>query len=149
MFDRRDMSYNKNGIYSLEMRINGSLMCAMEMDRMDFEDSKKIKELIDYRNYRNQKQTFKAIRSSDGRGYFYRLLQCRFFHLKKADPIKSNSKSATGPRIRPIFPFADGSAPQKMSEQKPNHFPTSTTDMPLSKAVFTFQKHFSPLYTPV
>ena len=48
LFDRQDLSYNKNGIYSAKVRSNGVEKFFYKMDRMTFDDSKYINLLIDY-----------------------------------------------------------------------------------------------------
>ena len=151
MFDRQDMSYNKNGIYSLEMRINGSLMCAMEMDRMDFEDSKKIKELIDYRNYRNQKQTFlKLYDPQTVEATFIDYYNAASFSFEEGKSYKIEFKiSDWAKNTTYISFFADGGAPQKVSDQKPNHLPdldyryaSEQSSIYIPKKAF-----FTPVYT--
>ena len=48
LFDRQDLTYNKNGIYSVKVRSNGVEKFFYKMDRMTFDDSKYINLLIDY-----------------------------------------------------------------------------------------------------
>lgn len=151
MFDRQDMSYNKNGIYKLEMRINGSLMCAMEMDRMDFEDSKKIKEIIDYRNYRNQRQTFlKLFDPQTVEATFIDYYNAATFSFEEGKSYKIEFKiSDWAKNTTYISFFADGSAPPKFSDQKPNHLPnldyryaSDRNSIYIPKKAF-----FTPVYT--
>lgn len=151
MFDRQDMSYNKNGIYKLEMRINGSLMCAMEMDRMDFEDSKKIKEIIDYRNYRNQRQTFlKLYDPQTVEATFIDYYNAATFSFEEGKSYKIEFKiSDWAKNTTYISFFADGSAPPKFSDQKPNHLPnldyryaSDRNSIYIPKKAF-----FTPVYT--
>ena len=49
LFDRQNQSYNKNGVYSASVRLNGIEYFSYQMDRMSFNDSKYINVLIDYR----------------------------------------------------------------------------------------------------
>ena len=51
LFDRQDLSYNKNGIYSAVVRLNGIPQFEMKMDELSFNDSKFINLLIDYKEY--------------------------------------------------------------------------------------------------
>ena len=51
LFDRQDLTYNKNGIYSVKVRSNGVEKFFYKMDRMTFDDSKYINLLIDYKNW--------------------------------------------------------------------------------------------------
>lgn len=48
LFDRQDLTYNKNGIYSVRVRLNGEEKFFYKMDRMTFDDSKYINLIIDY-----------------------------------------------------------------------------------------------------
>lgn len=101
MFDRQDRSYNKNGVYQLELRVNGSLLSRFQLDRMSFGDSKKIKELIDYRLYRLQRKTF----------------------LKLYDP-QSISATFMEHKSLSLFNFEDGNSYKvdlKISDHSANH----------------------------
>lgn len=51
MYDRQDLSYNKNGIYKVLVRLNGKEMIQYTFDRISFDDSKYISTLIDYKTY--------------------------------------------------------------------------------------------------
>ncbi len=51
LFDRQSNSYNKNGIYSATVWLNGIEQFSYQMDRMSFDDSKYINLLIDYKEY--------------------------------------------------------------------------------------------------
>lgn len=48
LFDRQNRSYNKNGIYSASVRLNGIEYFSYQMDRMSFTDAKYINVMIDY-----------------------------------------------------------------------------------------------------
>lgn len=55
-FDQQDAALNKNGIYKMEMRVNGKTFYAHKMETFSFEESKFINLLIDYpyRYYHNK-----------------------------------------------------------------------------------------------
>lgn len=55
LFDRQDLSYNRNGIYHAEVIVNGSLIFSYTFDKIDFRDGKKINALIDYTTYRDER----------------------------------------------------------------------------------------------
>ena len=55
LFDRQDMSYNRNGIYRAEVLVNGSSIFSYTFDKIDFRDGKKINALIDYATYRDER----------------------------------------------------------------------------------------------
>ena len=56
LFDRQDLSYNKNGIYKAIIRLNGIPQFEMKMDRISFNDSKYINLLIDYKEWTQKKR---------------------------------------------------------------------------------------------
>ena len=56
LFDRQDLSYNKNGIYKAKVRLNGIPQFEMKMDEISFNDSKYINLLIDYKEYAQKKR---------------------------------------------------------------------------------------------
>ena len=55
LFDRQDMSYNRNGIYRAEVLINGHSVFSYTFDKIDFNDGKKIDALIDFATYRDER----------------------------------------------------------------------------------------------
>ncbi|CAM1346762.1 M23 family metallopeptidase [Tenacibaculum insulae] len=52
VFDRLDEALNKNGIYSLEMKVNGSRFYYHDVETFSFAESKYINLLIDYKHYK-------------------------------------------------------------------------------------------------
>lgn len=54
MYDRQDLSYNKNGIYKITVRLNGKEIIQYTMNRISFDDGKYINTLIDYAAYVNE-----------------------------------------------------------------------------------------------
>ncbi|MDA0985072.1 MAG: M23 family metallopeptidase, partial [Bacteroidetes bacterium] len=55
LFDRQDLSYNKNEIYKAKIRLNGVLQYEIEMNEISFNDSKYINLLIDYKEWAQNK----------------------------------------------------------------------------------------------
>ncbi|WP_205618013.1 M23 family metallopeptidase [Tenacibaculum ovolyticum] len=55
VFDRLSEALNKNGIYSLEMRVNGSTVYYHDVETFSFAESKYINLLIDYKHYKTYK----------------------------------------------------------------------------------------------
>ena len=51
MYDQQDLSYNKNGVYQVAVRLNGKEMIQYTFDKISFEDGKFISTLIDYKTY--------------------------------------------------------------------------------------------------
>lgn len=56
LFDRQDLSYNKNGVYNAVVRLNGVPQFEYKMDQMSFKDSNYINLLIDYKEYAQKKK---------------------------------------------------------------------------------------------
>jgi len=55
-FDRQNLSYNKNGIYSVSVRLNGVEHFSYQMDQISFDDSKYINLMIDYEELKEKKR---------------------------------------------------------------------------------------------
>ncbi len=55
VFDRLNGALNKNGIYSLEMKVNGQQVYYHDVETFSFAESKYINLLIDYEHYKNYK----------------------------------------------------------------------------------------------
>ena len=55
LFDRQDLSYNRNGIYKAAVKVNGEERFSYTFDKIDFRDGKKIDALIDYPTYREER----------------------------------------------------------------------------------------------
>lgn len=51
LFDRQDLSYNRNGVYKASIFVNGTAYFSYQFDKIDFRDGKKIDALIDYSTY--------------------------------------------------------------------------------------------------
>ena len=54
-FDRQDRSYSKNGVYSLDFKINNNPIFYYKMDRLSFNDRKHLKLLIDYNKWSTER----------------------------------------------------------------------------------------------
>ena len=52
-YDQLDGAYNKNGLYSLEMKVNGTTVHKFNAETFSFSESKYINLLIDYDRYKN------------------------------------------------------------------------------------------------
>ncbi len=57
-FDRQDDAMNRNGIYSLEMHVNGQRVYYHDVETFSFAESKYINLLIDYEHYGKYKNKF-------------------------------------------------------------------------------------------
>ncbi|CAM1367221.1 Peptidase family M23 [Tenacibaculum sediminilitoris] len=64
VFDRLNAALNKNGIYSLEMKVNGKRVYYHDVETFSFAESKYINLLIDYKHYKKYRsklqRTYKA-----------------------------------------------------------------------------------------
>ena len=63
-FDRQDLAANKNGVFSVQQRVNGKVYTEFDFDSFSFSESRYINTLIDYayfgRNRKRIQQCFKA-----------------------------------------------------------------------------------------
>lgn len=57
-FDKLNGANNKNGLYSLEMKVNGSTIYYHDVETFSFSETKFINLLIDYKHYRKFKRRF-------------------------------------------------------------------------------------------
>ena len=85
MFDRQDLSYNKNGIYSMVVNVNGKLTFKYKFDEIDFNDSKYISLIIDYKNFKeNQYRIQKLFRPKTAKFSFMdNALERGFFNVEE------------------------------------------------------------------
>ena len=51
MFDRQDNSYSRNGVYSIKVFVNGKIISHYKFDKLIINESKKLYQVIDYKNY--------------------------------------------------------------------------------------------------
>ena len=51
MFDRQDYSYSRNGVYSTKVFVNGKIISHYKFDKLVINESKKLYQVIDYKNY--------------------------------------------------------------------------------------------------
>ena len=61
LFDRQDLSYNRNGIYKASLWVNGSKRFSYVFDSIDFQDGKKIDALIDYPTYKKERRRIQKL----------------------------------------------------------------------------------------
>ena len=71
LFDRQDQSYNRNGVYSVELYVNGTKRFGYTFDRIDFSDGKKIDALIDYATYREERRRIQKLFNDYGVDYSF------------------------------------------------------------------------------
>jgi len=71
LFDRQDLSYNRNGIYNATLKINGTTRFSYTFDRIDFKDGKKIDALIDYATYKEERIRIQKLFRNLGVGYSF------------------------------------------------------------------------------
>ena len=85
MFDRQDLSYNKNGIYSMAVNVNGKPTFKYKFDEIDFNDSKYISLIIDYKNFKeNQYRIQKLFRPKTAKFSFMdTALERGFFNVEE------------------------------------------------------------------
>ena len=61
MFDRQNLSYNRNGIYKARIQMNGVTQIEYDFDRIRFEDSKFINLFIDYKTLKKRRVTVQRL----------------------------------------------------------------------------------------
>jgi len=85
MFDRQDLSYNKNGIYSMVVNVNGKPTFKYKFDEIDYNDSKYISLIIDYKNFKeNQYRIQKLFRPKTAKFSFIdTALERGFFNVEE------------------------------------------------------------------
>ena len=68
MFDRQDLSYSRNGVYSTKVIVNGKLISHYEFDQLIIDESKKLYNVIDYKNYVQKRlKIFKLFYAEDNK----------------------------------------------------------------------------------
>ena len=65
-YDRHDNSYNKNGVYSITAKLNGTEIKSLEFSKIRFSDSEFLNTLIDYPRYSRTKQRIQKLYKSPG-----------------------------------------------------------------------------------
>ncbi|WP_144894432.1 M23 family metallopeptidase [Lutibacter sp. Hel_I_33_5] len=66
VFDRLNDAPNKNGIYSLEMKVNGKRVYYHDVETFSFSESKYINLLIDYKHYSKYKRRYQKTHQVKG-----------------------------------------------------------------------------------
>ena len=55
MFDRQNLSYSKNGIYSAQVDVNGKTIVKYEFDQLNYSDSNKLFIIVDYPRFKKNR----------------------------------------------------------------------------------------------
>lgn len=66
VYDQLNGAYNKNGVYSIEMKVNGHKVYHHTLETFSFKESKYINLLIDYPNYSKYKKRFQKTHKVKG-----------------------------------------------------------------------------------
>ena len=75
MFDRQDYSYSRNGVYSTKVFVNGKIISHYKFDKLVINESKKLYQVIDYKNYtQNRLKIFKLFYKSGNKLNFMNTL---------------------------------------------------------------------------
>jgi hypothetical protein len=61
LFDRQNLSYNKNGIYKASVLLNGVKIFEYQMDMISFNDSKSINLFIDYKTLKEKRKRIQKL----------------------------------------------------------------------------------------
>lgn len=74
--DKLDQAYNNNGIYSLEVTVNGDTIYKHQMDKTDFNTTRYLNTLIDYGRYASTRQKIqKAFKTPANKLKIYKILK--------------------------------------------------------------------------
>ncbi len=74
-YDRQDLAANKNGVYSVKMKVNGKLYTDFDFEAFSFKETRYINTLIDYEHFGKYKQRIqKCFRSPGNRLGIYNTL---------------------------------------------------------------------------
>ena len=65
-YDRHDNTYNKNGVYSITAKLNGTQIKGLQFSKIRFSDSEYLNTLIDYRRYSRTRQRIQKLFRSPG-----------------------------------------------------------------------------------
>lgn len=65
-FDRQDGAYNQNGIYSIEVLVNGTKYIDLDFETFSFAESGQINTYIDYKKFANSGQRFQKTYIDEG-----------------------------------------------------------------------------------
>ncbi|TBN06795.1 M23 family metallopeptidase [Hyunsoonleella flava] len=60
-WDRQDLAPNKNGVYNIQTFVNGSKNFELDFKRFSFDETKHIKQLIDYKQFKTRKQRLQKL----------------------------------------------------------------------------------------
>ena len=75
-YDRLDMAANKNGLYRVRQRVNGTLITDLDFERFSFDETRLINTLIDYPYYaKHQSRIQKCFRDAGNQLSIYKELQ--------------------------------------------------------------------------
>lgn len=75
VYDQLNGAYNKNGVYSIEMKVNGHKVYHHNLETFSFKESKYINLLIDYTNFSKYKKRFQKTHKVKGNELkFYKAL---------------------------------------------------------------------------
>ena len=65
-YDRHDNTYNKNGVYSITTKLNGTQIISLQFSKIRFSDSGYLNTLIDYPRYSRTRQRIQKLFRSPG-----------------------------------------------------------------------------------
>jgi len=65
-YDRQDKAYNKNGVYEINAKLNGTVINQLQFSKIRFSDSEYLNALIDYPRYSRTRQRIQKLFRSPG-----------------------------------------------------------------------------------
>lgn len=151
VYDQLNDAYNKNGIFSLEMSVNGKQIYYHDVERISFAESKYINLLIDYPYYQNFDKRFQKTHKVDGNRLtiYKNLVENGIIDIKNglnytviitAKDYNGNNSSVTIPIIgkesNTIFSKPKDSTKYKINRKKFNKFTKENVTIAFPKNTF-------------
>ena len=82
-YDRQDNTYNKNGVYSINAKLNGTQIIDLKFSEIRFSDSEFLNTIIDYPRFsRTRQRILKLFRSTGNELDFFEYLEDGFIDVK-------------------------------------------------------------------
>ena len=82
-YDRQDNTYNKNGVYSINAKLNGTQIIDLKFSEIRFSDSEFLNTIIDYPRFsRTRQRIVKLFRSTANELGFFEYLEDGFIDVK-------------------------------------------------------------------
>lgn len=146
-YDQQDGALNKNGIYQLELFINGKRSFSHHVETFSFDESKYINLLIDYPFYANHKRKYQKtfIHKESKLSTYDRKLSDGSINVQPGDAyqVEIRVTDFVGNQSKLYIPVSGNSSPTVVSKQ-----PTKTNYFLSPEKEATFEKDFVSIHFP-